>query len=183
MTTPPRDDFDAYLPIADYAVIGNQYTTAVISRDGAVVWCCFPELKDGSVFASLLDHRRGGTFRLAPADPSSVVRDYVDGTAVLTTSYTTTGGRLSVTDFMPLRGSIVGCGGGEAPPEMHRIVRCESGRVEVHVEWRPRFDYARSQTSIERRADVFVARAGAEVLALGGLPQGGVGRDAKGESV
>jgi GH15 family glucan-1,4-alpha-glucosidase len=169
MTRRRTPRFEPYLPIADYAVVGNQYTTAVIARDGSVVWCCFPELKHPSVFAALLDHRKGGVFRLRPTDGSTSSWEYVDRTAVLVTTHRTPAGRLTVTDFMPIRGPIAGCEGAEGPPELHRLLRCEEGQVEVHVEWAPRFDYARAPTAIDRDGHRFVAAAAGESLQLTGL--------------
>jgi GH15 family glucan-1,4-alpha-glucosidase len=159
----------AYPPIADCAVIGNLRTTAVLTRDGRVVWWCVPELQHGSVFAALLDHRCGGAFRVSPRGWSSVSRAYAGRTAVLVTTYACPAGDLTVTDFMPIRGSIAGCTEADAPPQIHRLLRCDQGRVEVEVEWAPRFDYARAPAAVARRDGRFVARAGGETLSLAGL--------------
>jgi GH15 family glucan-1,4-alpha-glucosidase len=173
-----------YLPIRDHALIGNQYTAALCSLEGSIVWCCFPELKDGSVFASLLDHHKGGCFRVAPAGAGrSQTQHYLDLTAVLVTVFDAPRGRLSVTDFMPLRGSLVGCDGPEAEPEIHRIVACESGSVEVDVVWSPRFDYARARTEIEQRGDGFIARGAGGELTLAGVRGGHVGHGPYGPEV
>jgi GH15 family glucan-1,4-alpha-glucosidase len=97
---------------------------------------------------------------------------YLEGTNVLETRFEAEGGRLAITDFMPLRGSILGPGNPDAPPELHRLVRCLEGAVEVEVEWSPRFDYARAPTRISRVDDGFLASVGSEWMVLGGLPSG-----------
>ncbi len=169
------DPVSGYLPIRDHALIGNQYTAALVSLEGAVVWCCFPELKDGSVFASLLDARKGGCFRVAPvAAGRSHAQRYLDNTGVLVTVFDRPGGRLCVTDFMPLRGSLIGCDGPVAELEIHRILECESGWVEVDVEWSPRFDYARARTEIEQDDVGFTARDADRRLTLAGVRAGEV---------
>lgn len=167
-----------YLPIEDYGVIGNLRTVALVGRDGAIDWCCLPDLDGASVFGALLDARRGGRFRIRPAGTWTSRQRYLGETNVLETAFEAAGGRLLLTDFMPLTGSIVGSGHPPATPELYRLVHCPEGTVEVEVEWSPRFDYARATTRVERHDGGFVAYAGAERMALGGL--GADGTDVRG---
>ncbi len=161
-----------YRPIADHAVIGNQNTCALVSRDGVIVWCCFPELDDASVFGSILDQRKGGRFGVTARGGTVRTQRYIDLTAVLVTISDAPGGELSVTDFMPVRGSIAGCGNPGREPEIYRIIRCESGEVEVEVEWAPRFDYARARTTIESTDGGFIARGDDATMTLAGVANG-----------
>jgi GH15 family glucan-1,4-alpha-glucosidase len=156
-----------YPPIAAYGAIGNTRTVALVSSDASIDWCCLPELDSPSVFAALLDRRRGGRFRIVPTHGRESVQRYVPGTNVLETTFETSGGRLVVTDWMPLGGSLEGCGRSNAPPSVHRLVRCEDDAVDVELWWAPRFDYARARTSIERTRGGFLARgSGGERLLL-----------------
>jgi GH15 family glucan-1,4-alpha-glucosidase len=164
----------SYLPIADHTLIGNQHTAALVGADGTIDWCCFPELQDGSVFAAILDHRKGGHFRVAAVGSTTRSQHYIEHTGASVVSFEAPGGRLSVIDFMPIRGSIVGCGGAEAPAEIHRILHCEAGSVEVDVAWAPRFDYARGTTTIERAEGGFIATGGGRRLVLAGVEDGRV---------
>src|SRR3954470_9811234 len=55
-----RDGTSAYPAIGDYALIGDCHSAALVSRAGAVEWCCMPRVDQGSVFARMLDRERGG---------------------------------------------------------------------------------------------------------------------------
>jgi GH15 family glucan-1,4-alpha-glucosidase len=84
-------DWDEYPPISDYAAIGDCRTAALVSRQGSVDWLCLPHFSGASVFAALLDRRRGGRFAVRPAAAFTTERRYVEGTNVLQTDFTTTG--------------------------------------------------------------------------------------------
>jgi len=59
---------EVYLPIGDYAVIGNLRTVALVGKNGSIDWCCIPRFDAPSVFGALLDAEKGGFFRIAPPD-------------------------------------------------------------------------------------------------------------------
>jgi GH15 family glucan-1,4-alpha-glucosidase len=148
-----------YQPIEDYGVIGNLRTAALVGLDGSIDWCCLPEFDSPSLFAAILDPVKGGRFRIAPAGRYRSEQQYLEGTNVLRTIFETEGGRLTVTDFMPLRGSITGSGTPPTTPQIHRVVECDEGEVNVEVNWSPRFDYARGQPRIEAVSGGFRQRA------------------------
>jgi GH15 family glucan-1,4-alpha-glucosidase len=160
----------SYPPIADYGIIGNLRTAALVGRDGSIDWCCFPRFDSPSIYAGILDHDRGGHFRIAPAGAGTGDQRYVPETNVLQTHFRTDGGLLTVTDWMPLRGKLDGARDSESEPEILRLVECEGSGVELEIEWAPRFDYARERTTIERVRGGAVARGGRHVASLSGLP-------------
>lgn len=166
----PERTADGYLPIEHYGAIGNLRTVALVGLDGSIDWCCLPELDRPSVFGAILDSKRGGHFRVAPVGQWRSQQRYLENTNVLETIFEAERGRLSVTDFMPLYGSILGADDPHTAPEIYRILRCEQGEVEVAVEWVPRFDYARATPRIRPVKDGFAADADGQSLTLGGLP-------------
>jgi GH15 family glucan-1,4-alpha-glucosidase len=87
--------------IADYALIGDCRTAALVSRNGSIDWLCLPSFSSPTVFARLLDEA-GGMFALQPDEPFTTTRRYVCNTAVLETTYTTLNGVARVFDFLPI---------------------------------------------------------------------------------
>src|SRR5712664_3233906 len=89
--------------IADYALIGDCHTNALVSRSGGIDWLCFPRPDSPSVFTHILDDKHGGTFSVSVND-AECSRRYVEDTNVLvSTWHTGDGGELEVVDCMPVR--------------------------------------------------------------------------------
>ena len=61
-----------YLPIEDYAMVGDLYTVALVGKNGSIDSGCRPDFDSPSVFGALLDAGKGGHFRLAPAAQDGV---------------------------------------------------------------------------------------------------------------
>ncbi len=94
---------DGYLPIADYGLIGDGMTAALVGRDASVDWLCLPRFDSSPVFGRLLDASRGGAFRLAADDLAESRRYYEADTAVLVTELRESSGHLA--RRMPRSGS------------------------------------------------------------------------------
>ena len=148
----PADDGDCYPPIADYAVIGDCRTLALISRQGSIDWLCLPATSGPSVFAALLDRRRGGRFAIRPTAPFRTERRYLDATNVMETSFITAAGRILLTDLMVLNGTQPG----QLQPEREllRMVEGVEGSVEFEVLYDPRPDYARARARLGHRGSL-----------------------------
>ena len=56
----------AYRPIEDHGMIGDMHTIALVGTDGAIDWLCVPDFDSPSVFGSILDDEKGGSFKIAP---------------------------------------------------------------------------------------------------------------------
>ncbi|OEJ28558.1 glucoamylase [Streptomyces agglomeratus] len=145
-----------YPPIADHGLIGDLHTAALISCDGVLDWFCAPRFDSPSLFASLLDHDRGGYFAITPAAEGATTRQlYLADTAILVTRFMTEEGVGEVVDFMPL-------GDAACPEDRHsviRVMRVTRGEVRFRLDCRPRFDYARAthRLDVEQGAARFTA--------------------------
>ena len=146
--------------IRDYGLIGDMSSAALVGIDGSIDWCCFPRFDSPSVFAAILDPDVGGRFRISPAAPCPPGRQtYLSDSNVLKTVFATPTGEVSVTDFMPLDAT-------SAPHEIHRVVRCESGEVDMECTFQPRMDYARGATVFRRLRQGVQARGGHQTMSL-----------------
>src|SRR5215211_7676571 len=88
-----------YPPIADYALISDCRSAALVSSSGSIDWGCVPRLDEGSCFGRLLDWEQGGFCSLDPADSETTLfRRYVDGTLVLETTFRSSGGEARLFD-------------------------------------------------------------------------------------
>jgi GH15 family glucan-1,4-alpha-glucosidase len=128
--------------IADYALIGDCHSAALVGRDGAIDWACFPRFDSPAVFCRLLDGERGGMFEVVPADVRETRRAYLDDTNVLVTTFECARGALEVTDCMPV--SPLDPAEPTKVRSCHSILRrlrCRSGTVDVRATVAPRFEY------------------------------------------
>jgi pentatricopeptide repeat protein len=158
-----------YPAIEDHAAIGNLRTVALVARDGTIDWLCLPHLDSPSVFASLLDPDRAGRFRIAPPGPTRRGEQrYLEDTNVVETAFDTPGGRLVVTDLMPLAGQLDNPRESLTEPAVLRLVRAEGGPVDAEVEFSPRFGYADAPGELLATEHGWLAWAGADALTLAG---------------
>ena len=146
---------EPYAPIADYGVIGDCRTIALVSTAGAIDWWCQPRFDGASVFGRILDRERGGSFTIEAPGLRPAGRRYRRRTAVLETRLECDGGALEVTDFLAVDGRD-----GDFGPEpfarqkLVRLVRCTRGRVRLTLRCSPRPAYGtvkRPRIRIERR--------------------------------
>jgi GH15 family glucan-1,4-alpha-glucosidase len=85
------------LPIADYALLSDCSSAALVSRGGSVDWLCFPRFDSPSIFGRLLDDA-AGHWSIRPTGDAEIARRYVDGTMLLETTYTSPTGTATVVD-------------------------------------------------------------------------------------
>lgn len=132
----------------NFGVIGNCRTAALVSRVGSIDWCCFPDFDSPSVFAKILDQRRGGHFGFKVADNYEITQRYMPHTNILITSFESPDSAFEVYDFMPRykTGDIKGY---YLPAEIYRLIRYRKGKPKFYVDFKPAANYARDLTTFE----------------------------------
>jgi GH15 family glucan-1,4-alpha-glucosidase len=92
-----------YVPIEDYALLGDGRTVALVAGDGRVDWWPVPTLDSPPAFAAVLDPENGGHLDLRPAAAEfASTRRYLPDTNVLETTFSTDTGSVRVTDALSL---------------------------------------------------------------------------------
>ena len=81
-------------------------SAAMVGLDGSIDWFCFPHFDSPSIFAKLLDHKKGGYFSICPDTDYKTKQFYWPETNVLITRYLTDEGIVEVSDFMPVGARI-----------------------------------------------------------------------------
>jgi GH15 family glucan-1,4-alpha-glucosidase len=156
-----------YRPIADYALIGDCRSAALVSREGSIDWLCLPRFDSPAVFAAILDARRGGRFRVAPVGAARVSRRYIGLSNVLETTFETDDGIVRLTDAMPVADEKTKTRALWPDHEVLRRVECVEGRATVEALYEPRPDYGRARPRLRPGAHGTIhCEHGTEVLIL-----------------
>ena len=130
--------------ISALGIIGNCRSAALVSREGSIVWSCLPDFDSPSVFAKILDDRRGGELSIIPEGKGRVTQSYIDRTNILRTVVDTGSGKFEIIDFMPIY--PLGEGNYFTPPEIYRLIRPLSGHPVIKIRYLPKLNYARYKT-------------------------------------
>jgi GH15 family glucan-1,4-alpha-glucosidase len=128
-------------PIAEYGMLADCNSAAHVSRAGSVDWLCLPRYDSPAIFARLLGPD-AGHWSIRPAGEFHGEHQYLPGTLVLETTFTTGSGTVKVTDALAFaegqRGHDLGL---SSPHELLRLVEGVSGTVELVLELAPRPEY------------------------------------------
>ena len=157
-----------YPPLADYALIGDCHSAALISREGSIDWCCLPRFDSDSCFGRLLDWAKGGYFAIWPAGRFSSRREYLEKSLVLVTTFRSESGEARLIDFFAMRP-----GGRQSPRrEIVRIVEGVSGTIRLNVRFVPRLDFGEVKPWIRATASgTYIAiGSNAGLAILGDVP-------------
>src|SRR5436309_13701768 len=78
-------------PIAEYGLLADCNSAALVARDGSIDWLCLPRYDSGSIFGRILDPA-AGHWSITPTTPYASARRYLPGTLVIETTFTTNTG-------------------------------------------------------------------------------------------
>ena len=154
-----------YPLISDHGLIGDLQTSALVAKDGTIDFFCAPRFDSPSIFASLLDARKGGRFRIAPRlDDYTTTQMYFPQSACLITRFMTDAGVGELVDFMPIDNPTVAT-------DNHKIargVRCLRGQMPFRLECEPRFDFARQTHELSLTSEGALFQANGQEVVLHG---------------
>jgi alpha,alpha-trehalase len=153
-------------PIADYALLSDCHSAALVSRGGSVDWLCFPRFDGPSVFGRILDDD-AGHWSIRPTREADISRRYVDDSLLVETTFRTTTGTAQLVDGLAMgrnaRGHQLGAG---SPGALLRRVTCVDGHIELEMSYAPRPEYGLIFPLLKRVPGGVTARGGAHQLAL-----------------
>jgi GH15 family glucan-1,4-alpha-glucosidase len=128
-------------PIADYALLSDRHSAALVSRDGSIDWLCLPRFDSPSIFGRLLGET-AGHWSIRAKSATRVSRRYLDRTMVLETTFFTPTGTVVITDALAMgegnRGHQLGK---DAPHVLLRRATCVEGEVALSLEYVARPQY------------------------------------------
>ena len=153
-------------PIADYALLSDRHSAALVSRDGSIDWLCFPRFDSPSVFARLLGDE-AGHWSVRADGATGVTRRYLDRTMVMETTFSTPSGTVAITDALAMgegnRGHELGK---DAPHLLLRRAKCFAGEVELTLEYVLCPGYGQATARLDAVDGGVSASAGADALVL-----------------
>jgi GH15 family glucan-1,4-alpha-glucosidase len=108
--------------------------------NGSIDWFCFPRFDSPSVFAAILDDKKGGHYKISPVtDVTSHKQLYWPETNVLITRFLSPDGVAEITDYMPIGRDTKAPGS----RQVVRRVQMVRGSMAFRLECYPAFNYAR----------------------------------------
>jgi len=135
----------AYLPIENHGLIGNMKTVALVGTNGTIDWFCYPYFDSPSVFAGILDDKKGGSFCIQPVDNNYTCKQfYWPDTNVLITRFLTDEGVCALIDYMAVDETDIGAG----QNRLVRRIHVDRGRMKFKIECSPAFNYGKENHSI-----------------------------------
>jgi GH15 family glucan-1,4-alpha-glucosidase len=107
----------------NYGIIGNCRTSALVSENGSIDWCCLPDPDSPAVFGRILDDNKGGHFSVHTQNEYIVSQKYQGDTNIVVTTFTNENNTFEIIDFMPRY--MTDQGNYYNAPEIYRIFKVE----------------------------------------------------------
>src|SRR5262245_42149262 len=121
------------VPDLNHGVIGNGRLLALISPTSSIDWLCLPRFDSPSVFGRILDHEKGGTFRVLYCDKEVTGKlAYIRNTNVISTIFEEDDCTWEIVDYAPrLPAGLDEC----LPLEIVRMIRPMKGHPRLRVDF------------------------------------------------
>src|SRR5258708_1288847 len=140
-----RKSAQHYQSVQNHGVIGDMRTIALVAINGTIDFMCFPEFDSPTVFASLLDYKKGGSFELGPLiDCTQSKQLYLPDSNILLTRLLAGEGVAEISDFMPL----AEMGNAQSVVRRAKTIR---GEFRYRMVCDPRFDYGRARHRVQKK--------------------------------
>ncbi len=147
-----KEEKSNYNPIGEYGVIGDCKTVALVHKKGSIDFLCYPHYDSPSVFAKLLDEKKGGFFNILPkGDGFTCKQQYINQTALLTTRFFSEKATIEYIDFMPNPEDP------QAPSELIRVVKVIRGDSKFEVALSIKYSYGRAAHKVTPLSEFHVA--------------------------
>ena len=138
----------------NYGIIGNCKSAALINEDSSIDWLCLPQFDSASVFAKILDDKKGGHFKINKAD-YSITQSYLENTSILRTFFENQSASFEILDFMPRYKNQTKSH--FTPREVIRIIKPIKGTPKISVDYQPKLEYAAAETKTYIKDDFIVS--------------------------
>ena len=157
----PTRTTNGFAPIAEYGVLGDGRTSALLAADGRIDWWPLPTLDSPPVFAAMLDPEVGGHLSLAPYETYEVERRYLDETNVLQTTFEVATGSVRTT-------AALNVGTAGRLPWTELAVRIEGLGGQVPMQWDliPGTRFGQASPWVTRRDSTPIVSLGNQTLAV-----------------
>src|SRR5262249_5782117 len=143
--------------IEDYGLIGNTFTSALVSRSGSIDWLCAPRFDSDSCFTALVGYDEHGRWALRPTVEVRETRQrYRGDTMILETEFMCSSGVVRLVGFRPLGSRC----------DVVRIIEGVEGEVPLEMLINVRFAYAADAPLVQTRSDGTYFKAGPDALVL-----------------
>ena len=139
----------------NYGIIGNCKSAALINEDTSIDWLCLPQFDSPSVFAKILDDKKGGCFLIKNLAHYKIKQAYIKNTNILRTVFTNETSGFEVIDFMPRYKNEINLY--YTPPEVIRIIRPLFGIPKLSIDYHPALEYAAAKTFSYTKKDFIVS--------------------------
>jgi GH15 family glucan-1,4-alpha-glucosidase len=152
--------------IGDYGLIGDTRTAALVSSAGSVDWMCFPRFDSVPLFGRLVGGEGAGRFAIEMDEVCETNRRYLDGSAIVETTWVTATGEGRL-----LEGMVVDTDASLLPQSLVvRTLSCREGSVRGSVIFDPKLDWTRPPARSRRRHGMLFCTWGSIVATVASRP-------------